>query len=337
MIRKILILLAFTSCGWEISFAQTAQVSGKVVSAADKGIPGASVKLVSTADGAIGRTPETRLTDGGGNFKLSFDWSVVAQATQRGGTWQVTAEKTDYAQGYANVFLKQNGNPNDLKNLKIVLTPADNHDRLISKVDSCANPSSDARTLYVFDFANDSVPPVKLDKFQQLLGFKLQRGIRAKLESEGLLADFPFEIKTCREALVRDDSDALYVGKRLGCPGVIFGYIEESTNQLKSIVQFTALSDPAFTDMAPVVFSSELDSLLQPDQDVNGAYVAFSAFVLGELYLQNGRTNLAMKCFLRAKTDRPNSQLALQAAKILTALEQNNPAKNLTPVAAPHP
>lgn len=336
MNRRIFVLLAVLLCGSgiQISLAQTAQVSGKVISRANKGIPGVAVKLVSSADGVLGRAPEARLSDADGNFRLPFDWSVVTNATQRGAVWEVVAEKADYAAARVNVLLIPGRAP---KEIKIELAPDDNRDRLISRVDGCANPNSDARTLYVFDFRNDTIPPLKLSTFQQLLGFKLQTGLRAKLESDGLLADFPFEIKLCREALVRDDADALYAGKRLGCPGVIFGYIEESTNQLKSIVQFTALSDPAFTDVAPVVFSSDLDSLLQPDQDINSAYVAFSAFVLGELYLQNGRTNLATKCFLHAKADRPNSQLALKAAQILNDLETSNPAKNLTPVAASHP
>jgi hypothetical protein len=210
------------------------------------------------------------------------------------------------------------------------------HGGLISKVDSCAAPSADARTIYIFDFASDMAAPEKLHQFQEELGFKLKKGIRADLESAGLLANRTLEIKLCHEALVRDEPDILFVGKHLGCPGVISGYVEEQNNELKSVVRFTAI-DPPLTDYAPDTVGRDVESLIQPDQTVNNAYLAFSSFILGTLYLKDHQFNLARQCFQHTKDIRPESEMAHKADEILQSLEQENPAKSLVSIEGPEP
>jgi hypothetical protein len=179
--------------------------------------------------------------------------------------------------------------------------------------------------------------PEKLNTFQELLGFKLRTGIRADLESAKLLTNRRFDIRICHKAPVRDEDDALFAGKRLGCPGIISGYIEQENDQLKSMVRFTALVDPPLTDFAPVNFSSSLETLLGPDQKVNEAYLAFSSFILGSLYLKDGQTSMAMQCFQHTRDLHPASAVAAKAEEILLSLQRASPAKKLAPIGKTSP
>ncbi len=335
MNNKLLTIFALGTGFFVTSVARsdTAQISGKVVSPAGHGIEGVSVKLISTVDDRIGRKAEPRLTDAEGNFHLPFDWAEVEKATQQGAIWQVWTEKRDYTSAPANVLLSDRKEP---KGLKIQMTPKEDWGPLTSKVDICANPAADARTLYVFDFASDLAAPEKLNAFQEQLGFKLRSGIIADLESARLLANDAIEIKTCRHAAVRDETDAFFVGKRLGCPGVISGYIEEKNNQLMSVVKFTTM-DPPLTHSEPVTFSADIRSLLKPNQRVNDAYLAFSSFVLGTLYLKHGQIDLARQCFQHTKDIHSRSTMAEKAEEVLKSLQQTNPAKSLAPIGGPRP
>jgi hypothetical protein len=332
--NKAVTILALGGCFVVASVAQSdiGQVNGKVVSPAEQGIEGVSVKLISSVDDRIGRKTEPQLSDAAGNFHLPFDWKEVERATQKGATWQVWADKPDYAPARANLLLSPGKSPRELK---IKMMPKQERGQLMSKVDSCATPLADARTVYVFDFASDMAPQ-KLNTFQELLGFKLKNGIRADLESARLLASRTLEIKLCREASVRDEPDILFVGKRLGCPGVISGYIEEQNNELKSVVRFTAI-DPPLTDYAPDTVGRDVASLIQPNQRVNNAYLAFSSFILGTLYLKDRQFNLARQCFQHTKDIHPGSGMAHKADEILQSLQQTNPAKSLVPIGGPGP
>ena len=180
--------------------------------------------------------------------------------------------------------------------------------------------------------------PEKLNQFQELLGFKLRKDITADLESARLLAGRTLEIKLCTEARVRKEAQILLVSKRLGCPGVISGYIEEENNELKSTVRFTAI-DPPLTDFAPDIIGPDITSLIQPDQKVNKAYLAFSSFILGTLYLKDHQHNLARQCFQHTKDIHPNpdSGMARKAGELLQSLQQENPAKSLVPIGGPGP
>jgi hypothetical protein len=209
------------------------------------------------------------------------------------------------------------------------------YSQLLRELNSCGARPSDARTIYIFGFASDMAAPQKLITFQDVLGHKLRNGIRAHLESAGLLANDALEIKSCK-ATVRDEPDSLFVSKRLGCPGVISGYIGEENNELRAVVRFTTpVTDPPLLDYAQDAVGGDVFSLTQPNQTVNDAYLAFSSFILGTLYQKDRRFNLARQCFQHTKDLQPNSVMAHKADEILQSLQQMNPAKNLAPIGGP--
>jgi len=333
--RSLWTLLA-VGCCLQANFAgaQSGQLTGEVKTRSGQPIEAVSVTLVSSADERISRKPGSTPTDHDGSFHIPFDRSEVEAAVQQGATWQIHFQKAGYQPLDVNVLLSSRNVPGPVK---AVMLPMIDRDQLTSKVDACANPTADSTSLYVFDFMSDLVERGKLSTFQQVLGFKLRTGIRVDLESAKLLTNRHFDIRLCREALVRDEDDALFAGKRLGCPGVISGYIEQENNQLKSMVRFTALVDPPLTDFAPVNFSSSLETLYGPDQKVNKAYLAFSSFVLGTLYLKDGQTSMAMQCFQHTRDLFPSSAVAAKAEEILLSLQRASPAKKLSPIRATPP
>jgi hypothetical protein len=214
--------------------------------------------------------------------------------------------------------------------------------QLMRKVDLCAAPPLEgARTIYLFDFASDMAAPQKLNEFQRLLIFKLQTGIRPELEGARLLANSTLEIKPCREAPVRDQSDALSVGMRLGCAGIISGYIEEENHELKSYVHFTAIGaslkkiDTSIEDIALVSVGPNFDSLSQVNARVHKAYLAFSSFILGTLYLKDSQLDLARRCFQYTIDIDSGSGMAKKADRILQSLQPANPANTLAPIGGP--
>jgi len=330
MRNKFILFLAGSFClAPTFAHSQTGEVIGKVVSAAGQGIGGASVTLGSSIDTTKGRTSVSR---DDGSFSIRFDWADVDKARGLGATWQISVEKDGYEQALANLLLEPRRAPNAVK---IVLRAKNDFDKLMSKLDACANSTLDPKTLYLFDLTTDISATEMVNKFYQLLAYKLKNGVRTHLEEHGLLTNFTFEIKWCGEAPVRRDADAIFAAQRLGCPGVIWGFIQEQTNQFKSVISFTTILDSPVTDMAPVTYSHDISDLLEPSQQVNPAYLAFSCFVLGELYLKAARTNLAVKCFLHAKELRPSSILTDKADRILESLQPGNPARTLTPIGQP--
>src|SRR5882724_11465031 len=190
MRNKFILFLAGSFClAPTFAHSQTGEVIGKVVSAAGQGIGGASVTLGSSIDTTKGRTSVSR---DDGSFSIRFDWADVDKARGLGATWQISVEKDGYEQALANLLLEPRRAPNAVK---IVLRAKNDFDKLMSKLDACANSTLDPKTLYLFDLTTDISATEMVNKFYQLLAYKLKNGVRTHLEEHGLLTNFTFEIK----------------------------------------------------------------------------------------------------------------------------------------------
>lgn len=311
------------------AWSQSGQVSGNVVSPVGQGIGGANVKLISSLGESAFHV--IRTSESNGAFHLPFDWKKVNEANRRGSSWEIYAEKDGYISNTANVTL--NLGTITPEKVNIVLTPS-KYENILDEVDYCADAKMGPQTLYLFDLQSSTDPP-KLAMFHNILVDKLRNGIRAHLESHRLLKSIVLDVKWCDSVPVKTSNDAVVFGLRLRSPGVIWGYVEEQTGQFKSIIMFTALTEELkpITVLKKITYKGDIFSLAEPEKTVDKAFLAFSAFVLGNLHLDDNRANLARRCFLHALgLDVLPNDLNSKIEEILNSLEQSNIAKDLTPI-----
>jgi hypothetical protein len=309
------------------AWSQSGVVSGKVVSPVGQGIGGANVKLISSLGESAVHVIRTSESDG--RFRIPLDWMHVNDANSQGATWEVHAEKDGYISKGVNVVLNSGiVRPDEVK---IVLIPS-KYENVMDKVDYCADTKIGPKTLYLFDLQSSTDSP-KLAMFHNILVDKLRNGIRAHLESHRLLESIVLDVKWCHSVPVDMPDDAIVFGQRLKSPGVIWGYVEEQTNQFKSIITFTALIEGInpITVYNEITYSGDIFGLMKPEKTVDSAYLAFAAFILGNLHLFEGRSSLARRCFLHAQelNALPN-ELSNTLEEMLNSLEQSNIARDLT-------
>ncbi len=310
-------------------WSQSGQVSGNIVSPAGQGIGGANIELISSLGESAFQV--IRTSESNGAFHLSFDWKKVNDANSRGSSWKIYVEKEGYISNTANVTL--NSGTITPEEVNIVLTPS-KYGNILDKVDYCADAKMGPQTLYLFDLQSSTDSP-KLSMFHNILVDKLRNGIRAHLESYRLLESIVLDVKWCHSVPVDMPDDAIVFGQRLKSPGVIWGYVEEQTNQFKSIITFTALIKGVnpITVYNEITYSGDIFGLMKPEKNVDSAYLAFASFILGNLHLHEGHPSLARRCFLHARElDVLPNELSNTLEEMLNSLEQSNIARDLTPI-----
>jgi hypothetical protein len=191
----------------------------------------------------------------------------------------------------------------------------------------CTEAGKGSITLYMFDFKSQDIPQDRLHKILDILTFKLNNAIREDLNSRGLLGGTPFAIRWCSGKDVSAHDAAVSSGKLLNSSGVFWGFIDQSAGQMKSVLKLTALVDNPITDLRNIVYRNESREV------VDASYLAFASYIVGKTHLLRGNVQLARKCFKYARELRALPDLLQRDCGVaLAQLDQENPARKLTPV-----
>jgi hypothetical protein len=192
----------------------------------------------------------------------------------------------------------------------------------------CDEAQAGSVTIFLFDFKSPDIPQDKLHKFLDILTFKLNNGIRETLRTRGLLGKTNFVVKWCSGYPVTEQNSAVNNGKKLNSSGVMWGFIDQSTGQLKSSTKLTTLTDKPLTDLSNIVFERDAKEL------VDDSYIAFGAYILGKVYFHKRDMTMARKSFLYARELKSLPDLlARDLTDTLNAIDQNSAANKLAPIA----
>ena len=193
--------------------------------------------------------------------------------------------------------------------------------------------AAESELFYVFDLASSNLDAERCNAFLNVLTYKLERGIREHLASYQLLADIPVQVKRCTQVRVRQKAEAEAAGRALGAPGVLWGYAEENSGQVESVLSFTALAGRAQTVFSGVSSTSSLAELARVEQPVDGLFLALVSYLLGERYRSEGKIDLARRCLLHAKElDVLSGDIEEDLDRALEGLGGASPARSLEPI-----
>ena len=182
--------------------------------------------------------------------------------------------------------------------------------------------------ILLMDMKSPDIPPDRLHRFLDILTFKLNSGIRNDLNGRNLLGGRKFTVRWCSGTQVSDQNTAAQVGSDKGAAGVMWGFIDQSSGQIKSATNMTNVrDDPNFpTDLTNIVFGQEKEL-------VNNAYLAFASYIIGWYHFEKGDVALARRCFNYAKELKAlPSQLASSLNNRMKTLDEGTSVGKLTPV-----
>lgn len=308
--------------------AQTGQISGRVETADGQPVGSATLTLRSSLGDTRFHVQSTSESDG--TFRIALRWPDINAANNDGATWSVTAEKEGYATNQVNVILANGRVQPERLVIKLAANP---YEQFFPLVDGCPRSPSGAVTMYVFDLKAVKLDPQTAETIPEWLSEKLDRGIRAHLESYNLLGNLKIRVRICGSFPVKTPEAAVVFGQRLGTPAVVWGdVVGSSTEKLTARLKFTSLLDEPITDITSIQYNS-IDSLYQPGASVHKAYFAFASFILGKIHLQQKNTPLALKCFHHAQElNALPPEMATNLNAALQKLNATNIAGALTPI-----
>ncbi|MBI5645457.1 MAG: hypothetical protein HY962_00880 [Ignavibacteriae bacterium] len=191
----------------------------------------------------------------------------------------------------------------------------------------CAEAVKGSITIFMFDLKSTDIENDRLRKMQDVLAFRLNNAIRDDLTARGLLGGSKFAVRWCSGQDVNAADAAVNAGKRLHSAGVFWGFIDQSAGALKTSLKLASLVEEPISDLRNIIY--------RPDakESVDDSYLAFAAYIVGKTHLQRGNLPLARKCFKYAKDLRALPDLLQRDCQLaLSALDQDNPARKLTPV-----
>jgi tetratricopeptide (TPR) repeat protein len=305
--------------------SQIGSVEGKVINSTQQAISNADVYLVSSLGENSLLVHEKSNSEG--KFRISFSWDNINGANNIGATWKIVVKKDGYATKPRNILIAMNRV--DPEFLTFVLL-SNKYDEMLPDLDKCADINPEIKTLYLFDLIASNISSGTFKGFLNILCHKLKYGVTNYLESYKLLGNEKIDIRRCDGLPVEIQDVAVSFGCRLNAPGVIWGYIEESGAELKTIITFTSLFDTSITGLSPISYSRDIFKLLQPNLTVDKAYLAFSCFIIGNLHLNKGDIILARRCFNQAKElNALPTEFDEKLDQIIARLDQNNVAKAL--------
>lgn len=188
----------------------------------------------------------------------------------------------------------------------------------------CTEAPAGSVTIYLFDLKSPDIPPDRLHKFLDRLSFQLNNGIRADLKSRGLLGNAVFGVRWCSGLPISEVEAAVNRGKRLGSAGVMWGYIDQGSGQLRSTMRFTSLTEKPITDLSNIIFSTgSLETLGE-------VYRAFAAYLLGKMYLRENELSLARRTLNYARELKALPDLLAQDLNAtLISMDQSSSTKKL--------
>lgn len=191
----------------------------------------------------------------------------------------------------------------------------------------CDQAEQGSVTIFLFDYNSPDITPSELIKFLDVLTFKLNNGIREELKSRGLLGKTKFFVRWCSGYPVSEPDAAVRNGKKMNSSGVMWGYIDQSSGQLRSSTRLTSISDKPITDLSNITYGKS------SGDRVDESYVAFAAYIVGKIHAQRRDFVLARKCLLFARElKRLPELLAKDLSETLAMVDQGSIAAKLTPV-----
>jgi hypothetical protein len=313
--------------------AQTGQITGRVETTDGQPVGSATLTLRSSLGDTRYHVQSASESDG--TFRIPLRWPDINAANSDGATWSVTAEKEGYTTNQVNVILANGRVQPERLVIKLAANP---YEQFFPLVDGCPRSPSGAVTMYVFDLKAVKLDPQTAGTIPEWLSEKLDRGIRAHLESYNLLGNLKIRVRICGSFPVKTPEAAVVFGQRLGTPAVLWGDVVGSASEkLTARLKFTSLIDEPITDITSIHYNS-IDSLYQPGASVHKAYFAFASFILGKIHLQQKNMPLALKCFHHAtELNALPSEMTANLNATLQKINATNIAGALTPIGGGSP
>jgi len=203
-----------------------------------------------------------------------------------------------------------------------------------SPLSSCLEGQDpESQVVYLLDLQAQGMDSARLNGFLNVLAYKLDNGIRNHLLSRELMGSKSLRVQRCNKVQVDIERDAIRIGTELHAPAVLWGFAEQKTDHLQSVMSLTALLGRPFSVISGLTYADDISELARPERPVEDIYLAFSAFLLGREYLRRGEPILARRCFLHAQELSPRgTPLRDEVENALRESEAMNPARILAPV-----
>lgn len=204
------------------------------------------------------------------------------------------------------------------------------------QLDGC-KADAGACTLVLFEYLHDQLQDSEFQTFQNLQAHRLDAAIRNHLSSRGLLEGLDFRVRRCTAVTIQQSSDASAALSHLHVPGVVWGFIRRTGDQLKAATTVTLGPDPSSEFSFPETLGQDATDLLGLQSDVKGSPLAIGCVVAGDAFASQGRGDLARRAFLEAKaiagTINPrNAELIAMIEARLNRVQASNPAAGLSPI-----
>jgi hypothetical protein len=305
---------------------QVGYIIGKIVDSSENGIGSAEVVLVSTLQEIDYRSEDN--TDSDGFFELAFDWSRINSANERGADWELQITRVGYAFKEKNIFINLGiVDPEE----PVVVLRSNIYEKFFPPLSQCASANAEVHTIYLFDLKSSKS---NANEIMLLLSSYLNYGISYHLKTHQLLGSEKINIKWCSQVPVEDPEVAVIFGQRLRTPALIWGWLTEESNQIKTRIAFTTLlGDREETAIAPQLSYKKDEDLFNIEESIDKTYLAVSCLILGSIHHQKGNTILARKCFNHTKElDALPNEFSTILNEFIKELESTNVAADLTSI-----
>ena len=325
-VKHISTIIVISTCFFYTVYPQVGNINGKIVNSAENGINGAKVILLSTLSDIEFKCED--VTNSNGDFKLSFDWKEINDANSRGSEWIIQITKEGYEQRKKSVFIASGEiDPNFFT----LILKSNLYDQYSSKVDMCQQKDSSICTLYLFDLVSSNS---NSNDIMHRLSYYLKSGMNNFLETNKKdLGNDYIDVVRCSNVPVELENAANYFIKRLDAPGILWGYLEEDQNKIRTDITATiSLDNKQLTAFTPISYSKNSD-LFSPGQSIDSTYLALTCLVLGYHHLINKDSLLAGNYFHESKKlYKLPKEFSKEVDAILNKLDSSNPATKLTSI-----
>jgi hypothetical protein len=198
-------------------------------------------------------------------------------------------------------------------------------------------PEPGACNVFLFDYLHQQIEGGELQTFHNIQTDRLDKGIRNHLMARNLLEDINFRVKRCTTPIQNADA-AREAARQLNVPAVMWGFLRRSDNKLVSTTTITVAGSDSMHVWAREELGDDVTELIGLDRPVAGAPLAIATLLMGDIYRDKGRMDLAQRAYRHAlelsgeiqPRDRPDYLRILNIR--LQEVEARNPAAGLTPM-----
>jgi hypothetical protein len=214
--------------------------------------------------------------------------------------------------------------------------PAPNTEETPPLAELCP-PEPGACNVFLFDYLHQQIEGGELQTFHNIQTDRLDKGIRNHLMARNLLEDINFRVKRCTTPIQNADA-AREAARQLNVPAVMWGFLRRSDNKLVSTTTITVAGSDSMHVWAREELGDDVTELIGLYRPVAGAPLAIATLLMGDIYRDKGRMDLARRAYRHAlelsgeiqPRDRPDY---LRIVNIrLQEVEARNPAAGLAPM-----